>query len=216
MSKQSKIIVAIIVVVAVAGLIFLSKKDNNGSGGAVRPIDAADHVLGKLDAPVKMIVYSDFQCPFCYDFSRSMKQVEENFKDQVVIAFRHYPLAGHEQAVPAGVAAECAAEQGKFWEMHDKLFADNKAGRMGTEQYKQDARDLGLDEAKFNQCLDSAKYENKITQQQNEGDQAGVTGTPTSFINGQIYVGAYPFEDYTDSKGNKEEGLKTIISNMLK
>ncbi|MDO8593071.1 MAG: thioredoxin domain-containing protein [bacterium] len=222
MSKQNKTILFIAAALIAVGLIFMARGNktlgNNGQKiiGQVRPIDAADHVLGDLKAPVQMIVFSDFECPFCAQFADTMKKVEENFKDKVAIAFRHYPLPSHPLALPAAVASECAAEQGKFWEMHDKLFADNSAGKMSVEQFKKDAADLSLDAVKFNQCLDSNKYLDKVNQEKAEGNQAGVTGTPTSFINGNIYPGAYPFEDFSDSGGKIEAGMKTIISGLIK
>lgn len=229
MSKQNKtIFIVAVILIAAGGLIYLAKSSkfpldsngqNNGNGNNVRalkPIDAADHVLGDKSAPIKMIVYSDFECPFCAKFAETMKQVGENFKYNLAIAFRHYPLAGHQQALPAALASECAAEQGKFWEMHDKLFADNVAGRMSEEQFKIDAADLQLDKAKFNQCLGSKKYKDKIIDEMDSGKRAGVTGTPTTFINGNIYPGAYPFEDFTASDGQPEKGLKSIISELIK
>lgn len=182
----------------------------------VSPIDSADHIAGNPAAPVQMIVYSDFECPFCEEFSQTMKQAEQEFTDKLTIAFRHYPLPGHGEAEKAAEASECAAEQGKFWGMHDKLFADNAAGRMSVDQFKKDAADLSLDTAKFNQCLDSGKFESKVKEQAAAGGRAGVTGTPTSFINGNIYPGAYPFADFTDSDGKPESGLKSIISGLLK
>lgn len=212
MSKQNKtiLIMAAIVLALAAGC---KKLPPDGKLG---PIDSADHTLGRLEAPVQMIVYSDFECPFCAQFAATMKKVEENFKDKVVIAFRHYPLAGHPQARKAAEASECASEQGKFWQMHDKLFADNLAGRLGIEQYKQDAADLGLDAVNFSQCLDSGKFKDKVAEVMAKGNQAGVTGTPTSFINGNIYPGAYPFEDFTGPDGRPEKGMKSIINELLK
>lgn len=193
-----------------------SQNGDNGQTEAVRPIDSTDQIKGSLEAPVKMIVYSDFECPFCAEFADTMKKVEDNFKDKVAIAFRHYPLDGHPEAGQAAEASECADEQNKFWQMHDKLFADNKANRLGTDQYKKDASDLNLDTAKFNQCLDSGKYKNRVEEKKTEGKKAGVSGTPTIFINGNIYPGAYPFEDFTAPNGDKEEGLESIINKLLK
>ena len=213
-----------VIIIAAGGFFFLARgakapQVNNGGGNnvqALKPIDASDHVWGDIKAPAQMIVYSDFECPFCAQFTDTMKKVEENFKDKVAIVFRHYPLSGHKEANSAAEASECAAEQGKFWEMHDKLFADNKAGRLGIEQYKKDAADLSLDAAKFSQCLDSGKYKDKVSEEMAGGNGAGVTGTPTSFINGKIYPGAYPFEDFTAPNGDKESGMKSIISQLLK
>ena len=218
MSNQNKIILIIaIILIAAIGLIYFRGKNNQSDGQAlVKSINAADHLKGQLNAPVQMIVYSDFECPFCSQFAETTKKVEQEFKDKVVIAFRHYSLAGHPQAEKAAEASECAALQAKFWQMHDKLFADNVAGRMSLEQFKQDAVELGLDQNKFNQCLDSGRYADKVSAQKAEGDQAGVTGTPTSFVNGNIYPGAYPFEDFIGSDGKPEKGMKSIIGNLLK
>lgn len=219
MSKQNKIILVIAIILIVAGLILMvreNKPPQNNNGQTVRPIDQTDHIRGDINAPVKMIVYSDFECPFCAQFANTIKKVEQEFKDKVAIAFRHYPLPGHPDAKQAAEASECAAEQSKFWEMHDKLFADNVAGRMSSEQFKKDAADLGLDQVKFSQCLDSGKYQDRVYQEMLEGKNAGVTGTPTSFVNGNIYPGAYPFEDFTAPDSQPEKGMKSIISELLK
>ncbi len=217
MSKQNKIIIAIAAGLIAIGLILMARdktpQDNNGA--TVRPIDAADHVFGNPSAPIKMIVYSDFQCPFCSEFADTMKKIEAYFTDKVVVTFRHYPLPGHPQAEKAAEASECAAEQGKFWEMHDKLFADNVADNMSVEKFKQDAAELGLDTNKFNQCLDSGQYAAKVAEQKAEGGRAGVTGTPTSFLSGNVYPGAYPFEDFKNTSGQMEKGMKNIISELL-
>lgn len=218
MSKQNKIILIIAIALIAVGFILMSRgnKPQNNNVQTVSPIDAADHFFGRFEAPVQMIVYSDFQCPFCADFAQTMKQVEKEFSDKVAVVFRHYPLAGHRQAKKAAQASECAAEQGQFWQMHDKLFADNAAKRMSVEQFKKNAADLGLDQNKFNQCLDSERFEAKVAEQMAEGQKAGVTGTPTIFLNGNIYPGAYPFEDFTGSGGSQEKGMKSLINEFIK
>ncbi len=228
MSKQNKIFFLVVIILIAAGLILMAREskapqdseqqENNSQyqTNKVRPIDATDYVLGDPQALVQIIVYSDFECPFCAKFAETIKRVEENFRGKVAIAFRHYPLPGHLNAKSAAEAAECAAEQGKFWEMHDKLFADNTAGRMSQEQYKIDAADLGLNQEQFDQCLDSNKYTDKVGEQAAEGGKAGATGTPTFFANGYIYPGAYPFEDFTASDGRPEKGLKSIVDDLLK
>lgn len=218
--QKNAILIIAVILIAASGLIYLAKKDRTPGGGQnnaadVRSIDSADHLIGNSEAPIQMIIYSDFECPFCAQFADTVKRVEENFKDRVAIAFRHYPLPGHAQALPAALAGECAAEQGRFWQMHDKLFADNAAGRMSAEQYKLDAAELGLNQEQFSQCLDSGKYAAKVAGQKAAAETAGITGTPATFINGKIYTGAYPFEDFT-SGGSREAGMKTIISNLLK
>jgi protein-disulfide isomerase len=223
MSKQKIIILIIAITLIVIGLIFVVKfkkttpavSNNEQSAAQVSPIDATDHVFGDPKAAVQMIVYSDFECPFCAKFAETMKKVEENFKDKIVITFRQYPLPIHPQAEKAAEASECAAEQGKFWEMHDRLFANNIASNMNVEQYKKDAVDLSLNQEQFNQCLDSGKYAEKVSQQKTDGTKAGATGTPTIFVNGNIYPGAYPFEDFISPDGQNNKGMKSIISELL-
>src|SRR3989338_6919610 len=191
MPKENRILlVVIIIIILAAGVLYWANSGKNQPGqinNDLKVFDTKDHILGDANAPVKIIVYSDFECPFCAKYAGTIKQVEEKFKDKVAISFRHYPLPGHPQAELAAQASECAAEQGKFWQMHDKLFADNLAGRLSPEQYKTDAAELGLDEAQFNQCLDSEKYKNRVAEDKAEGKRIGVTGTPTSFVNGAIY-----------------------------
>lgn len=181
----------------------------------VRAISKDEHIKGNIDAPVQIIVYGDFECPFSASFNDTLDQVEKDYKDKVVIAYRHYPLRSHVMAVPAAIAGECAAEQGKFWEMYGKLFSDNRSGKLDTDQFIQDATDLKLDMVKFRQCQDSQKYMNKIETQMLEGVNFGVSGTPGIFVNGVSYSGAYPYEDFQSSDGQPQVGMKKIIENIL-
>lgn len=200
------IILTIILVIALIGISLIKKPNSNTNttGGGnntnnnydgnykvqpVRPIDDTDHILGDKNAKIQIIIYDDFECPFCYKFYETTKQIKEEFGNKVAIVFRHYPLRIHDNAMVAAEASECAAEQGKFWEMYDKLFADNNANKMGVDQFKQDAADLGFDQAKFNQCLDTEKYKDKVTSQMIEGKNFGVGGTPTFFriINAEFH-----------------------------
>lgn len=181
----------------------------------VRAIDENDHVKGNIDAPVQMIIYDDFECPFCAGFAKTVDQIVENFGDQVVVAFRHFPLRFHPNAISAALASECAAEQDEFWAMHDLLFADNLAGEMSIEEFKKDAEELDLNSTQFNDCLDSEKYMDKVQEHIEEGKQFGITGTPANFINSIPYPGAIPFEDFTDSQGRERSGMKSIIENKL-
>lgn len=182
----------------------------------VRPVDKNDHYRGDLAAPIQIIVYSDFECPFCMKFVNTLKQVEQNFGNEVVVAFRHYPLLSHTDAIPAAIAAECANEQGKFWEMHDKLFQDSRDGNLSNNTYKENAKELGLDQVEFNKCLDMEKYKKEITSAQLEASEFGVNGTPASFINGEPVPGAIPFEDFTDSSGESRKGMKSLIEERLR
>ena len=182
----------------------------------VRKADVNDHIFGDINAKVHLIIYDDFQCPFCARFYDTTEKIKEHFGDKVAIIYRHFPLRFHKTAISAALASECAAEQGKFWEMYDKIFADNKNKNFNIKQFKKDAVDLGLDAVKFNQCLDTEKYKDKIQQQMIEGKNFGVSGTPGNFVNGEPIPGAYPFEDFTGSTGKKREGMKSIIERHLK
>jgi protein-disulfide isomerase len=147
---------------------------------------------GSSDAPVTLVAFSDFECPFCSRAANTVKQMEDEYKGKLRVAFKHQPLARHPNAKIAAVAAMAAHEQGKFWEMHDKLFANQTSlDRPALEKY---AQELGLDMGKFKAALDSSKYDEYIAQDSAQGTQLGASGTPTFFINGRQIVGAKPPE----------------------
>lgn len=181
----------------------------------ISAINETDHYLGNLDAPVQMIVYSDFDCPFCARFTETVEKVKTEFsEDEVVIAFRHYSLASHTNALETALASECAAEQGAFWKMYERLYEDYQIGSMTSSEYNKDAAELNLDLAVFDQCLSQEKYKDKIQTQMIEAKNFGVSGTPTIFINQEILPGAYPFEDFLGADGN-EEGVESVIKKYL-
>lgn len=181
----------------------------------VREIGVDDYIQGDINASAKIIVYSDFACPFCLLFIDTVKKIRGNFGEETVIAFRHFSLLKNFNSYPAALASECAAEQGKFWEMHDKLFDNNREEKMSTEQFKKNAEELGLNLEKFNDCLDTEKYKEKVENQIREARTFGVIGTPTIFVNGRLLAGAYPFEDFKDSAGLDRQGMKSIIEESL-
>lgn len=186
------------------------------TSSVVRGIDSGDHVIGDLKAPVKIITYSDFDCPFCADFNDTLKRISTEYKDKVVIAYRHLPQRQHANSWSAATAAECASEQGKFWEMHDKLFALKKQEKLDSSQYVKIAKDLKLDQIKFLECVSKDKFKDKILAQYMEAKTFGVIGTPGTFINGLVFPGAVPYDDFTDSSGLKREGMRSIVERMLK
>lgn len=168
-------------------------------------ITEEDHVLGEADAPVTIVEYSDLECPFCkewhgvdaipsrpIDQEKAFDKLKEEYIDtgKVKFVFRHFPLSFHKNAQKAGEAVECAAEENKFWELHEKLF---EATDLSLENIKAIAEELGLDIEKFNECLDSGKYEEKITNDIAKGAELGITGTPAFVINGKLISGAVPF-----------------------
>ncbi|HEX9942387.1 MAG TPA: thioredoxin domain-containing protein [Thermoanaerobaculia bacterium] len=150
---------------------------------------------GPANAPVTIVEFSDFQCPFCSRLTPTLKQVEEKYGNKVRIVFRQYPLPFHQNAQKAAEASLCAADQGKFWEMHDAMFANQQA--LGVDQLKAKAAELGLKADQFNQCLDSGKHAATIQADMKEGSAAGVSGTPAMFINGRFISGAVPLEQVT-------------------
>ena len=182
----------------------------------VRPIDKADHYLGELNVPVQLIIYDDFTNPFSAQFYDTILEIREYFKDKVVIAFRHFPLSFNTLAVPAAIVSECAAEQGKFWEMHDLLYKTNKDQQLSFERFKFIAEELALDTDQFNKCLDTEKYIDKIQAHVNEAKSFSVSGAPASFVNSEPVPGAVPWQDFTDSSNRERKGMKSIIERHLK
>lgn len=153
-----------------------------------------DPRMGSADAPVTIIEWSDFQCPYCKRNGDTLKEVKARYGDKVTVVFRDFPLPFHKEAPKASEAAECADEQGKFWEYHDKLFSNQQALDIGA--LKKNAEELQLDMGKFTTCLDSGKYKTEIDKDMAEGKVAGVTGTPATFINGKMFSGALPIDTY--------------------
>jgi protein-disulfide isomerase len=149
---------------------------------------------GPANAPIELIEFSDFQCPFCLRANPTVNQVLTTYGDRIHFVYRHYPLPTHPSAKPAAEASECAAEQNQFWQYHDRLFANPT--KLGAADLKQHAADLGLDTAKFDSCVETHKYKAKVEADQQAGSEVGVDGTPAFFINGRMISGAQPFETF--------------------
>jgi protein-disulfide isomerase len=164
--------------------------------GPVKIDLGAAPVKGPNNAKVTLVVFSDFQCPFCSRAVPTLKQVEDTYKGKVRIAFKQLPLPFHDKAVLAGEASLAAHEQGKFWEYHDKLFANQQAlDRPSLEKY---AQELGLNVSKFKAALDSNKFKKQVEEETKQGNSIGATGTPTFFVNGKSLVGAQPFDKFKE------------------
>jgi protein-disulfide isomerase len=156
-------------------------------------VDVAGHpAKGPADAPVELVEFSDFQCPFCQRANPTVEQVLKTYGDRIHFVYRHYPLPSHPNARPAAEAAACANEQGRFWPYHDELFRN--PGDLTDAGLKQHAVAAGLDTAKFNACVDGHQLKSEVDRDIREGNEAGVTGTPAFFINGRALEGAQPFE----------------------
>ena len=156
--------------------------------------DAGRPARGPADAPVQIIEFSDFECPFCQRSAPTIARVLADYGDRIRLVYRHYPLPNHPNARPAAEASACAAELGAFWQYHDRLFENQT--RLAEGDLKQHAADLGLEAGAFNDCFDSRKYRQDVDADIAAADEAGVSGTPAFFINGRPLNGAQPYEAF--------------------
>lgn len=147
---------------------------------------------GGADAPVTVVEFSDFQCPYCRAAESTIKAMRAKYGDRIKFVYMDFPLSFHQHAMDAARAGQCAAEQDKFWLYHDAMFADQS--RLSANDLKTTAKKVGLDMGKFNACFDKGQPDAQIKAEQAQGESLGVTGTPTFFINGREIVGAQPLD----------------------
>jgi protein-disulfide isomerase len=151
---------------------------------------------GRADAPVTIIEFSDYQCPFCKRVEPTVEAVLKKYPDQVRFVFRHFPLEQiHPRARPAAEAALCANDQGKFWEFHEKVFAGSGLEEANLVEY---ASAVGLDADKFKACVAERKFKDQVDADMKAGREAGVSGTPAFFVNGIMMSGAKPVEEFAE------------------
>lgn len=149
---------------------------------------------GSAEAPVTIVEFSDFECPFCSRVVPTLEQIQGHYGDRVRLVFKQFPLRNiHPNAQKAAEASLCAHDQGKFWEMHDAMFADQQ--NLAVPALKAKAEELELDAGDFAQCLDSDKYAEAVEEDLQEGSAIGITGTPAMVINGRLVSGAVPYEE---------------------
>jgi len=156
-----------------------------------------DHIRGNPNASITLVEFSDFECPFCERQYQTLKQLLKEYPQEIRLVYKHFPLGFHQYAQKAAEASECADEQGKFWEYHDKLFENLDS--YSVDNFKKWATDLSLKSSQFNSCLDSGKYAQKVQADAKEGAQKGVNGTPATFINGQLISGALPYSAFKEA-----------------
>jgi protein-disulfide isomerase len=156
--------------------------------------DAGFPSQGPSNAPIVMIEFSDFQCPFCQRAEPTVEQVLKTYGDKIRFVYRHFPLPNHPNARPAAEAAACAEEQGKFWQYHKELFANSS--KLSTDDLKSHAARAGLDPKRFGDCFDGGKLKARVDADIEEAEAAGVSGTPAFFINGRPLDGAQPFSAF--------------------
>jgi protein-disulfide isomerase len=150
---------------------------------------------GPANAPVKIIEFSDYECPFCKRAEGTVQEVVKAYGDKVRLVYRDYPLPFHDHARPAAEAAACANAQGKFWDYHNKLMASKD---LSADKLKSLADEVGLDRAKFDDCIANKPHAAAIEKDMADGAKAGVNGTPSFFINGRMLDGAQPFEKFKE------------------
>lgn len=155
-------------------------------------VEATGPSRGAANAPVTIVEFSDFECPFCGRAVETLQQIEKTYGDRVRIVFRDYPLVMHRTAKRAAEAAHCADEQGKFWPMHDRLFS--KGGPISDSDIERFAQQAKLDQNAFDACLASGKFKEAWKPSLDAGTRIGVTSTPSFFVNGRMIVGAPPYE----------------------
>jgi protein-disulfide isomerase len=162
------------------------------------PVSDRDHVIGPETAPVTIVEYGDYECPYCGAAHPSVKAVLAALGDQLRFAYRHFPLSTiHRHALPAAEAAEAAGTQGRFWEMHDLLFANQRA--LGSEHLLAYADTLGLDLERFASDLQQHTYQPRVREDFMSGIRSGVNGTPTFFVNGIRHNGGYDAESLLEA-----------------
>jgi protein-disulfide isomerase len=199
-SKKTWIIFAAVCAVLLGGLVYMSNQGkvdvskadiNSIQAASVQSGNIADHILGKADSKVVLVAYEDFQCPGCGSTYPYIKEVTEKYKDQIAFVFRNFPLAQlHPNARAAAAAAEAAGLQGKYWEMHNKLFEtqsswQNLGSNERTDFFAGYASDLGLNKDTFKTDMTGTAVNQKISYDQAIGKKANINSTPTLYLNGK-------------------------------
>ncbi|KKS70864.1 MAG: hypothetical protein A2835_02380 [Candidatus Niyogibacteria bacterium RIFCSPHIGHO2_01_FULL_45_28] len=208
MTSEVKILLGIglATVALTLGAVFLLSKPSSGPSSL--PVNK--DVLGALvrgdsikiasdSAKVTIVEFSDYQCPACKSANPTIKQILNDYPGKVNFIYRHFPLSQHKNAIPASLAAEAAGQQGKYWEMHDRIFDGQdtwKESSQAQDIFTGFAKDLGLDVEKFNLDKSDNKFRDKINRDYQDGLTLGVNSTPTFFINGQKFPGALSYADF--------------------
>jgi len=158
-------------------------------------VDATGPGRGPENAPIKIVEFGDFQCPFCARLVPVLEQVFEKYGSKVRLVFRQFPLPFHSAAFKAAEASLCANDQGKFWDLHEAMYENQQ--QLQVDNLKAKATALGMNAEQFNSCLDSGKFSASVQADTQAGNQAGVLGTPALFINGRFISGAVPLDQIT-------------------
>jgi formate-nitrite transporter family protein len=158
--------------------------------GLTPPLSAEDHVDGLDRAELELVMFGDFQCPYCTAAYPIVRRIRDQLSGRLLFAFRHFPLRDvHPDAQRAAEAAEAASAQGAFWEMHDAMYESR--GALGRDDLIHQATELGLDSAKFTEELDSSVHAPRVQRDVDSGLASGITGTPGFFVGGRLYGGSF-------------------------
>jgi protein-disulfide isomerase len=173
---------------------------------AVVAIDAA-RVRGPANAPITIVEFSDFECPYCAGAENTLQQLAARYPTQIRLAYRDFPLDFHPRALPSALASRCALAQGKYWPYHDLLFANQQ--HLENSDLSKFALQLDLDTKKFDECVAHATYAADIQHDLDEGQKLGITGTPAFFVNGIVLSGAVPMEEFADLIDRELQRIKS-------
>ena len=157
---------------------------------------AEDPVRGPETAPIEIVEFSDFDCPYCQRATNTLARILDEYGDQIRLVYKDYPLPSHPNAFKAAEAGNCANDQGEFWPFHDRLFESQ--GSLDVASLKTYASELGLEEEAFAACLDSGRHASRVERDLEIGSGYGVSSTPTIFVNGRAVVGAMPYESFVE------------------
>jgi protein-disulfide isomerase len=209
--KQFSLIIGVVALTVVIVSVFAILGQGSSGAAPQNPAEvSSDKSAGPTDAPVVVVEYADFQCPYCKQFATGPElELRQEYVDigKARFVFRHLAFIGPESLWAAN-AAECANEQNRFWDYHDKLFQEQDGENEGTfsrDNLKRFAAELGLNTQQFNQCVDSDKYQAKVQQDIDEAQRLGVRSTPTLFVNGQLI-----------RNGSDYQVLQTAVETALK
>lgn len=200
-------IVLILLAIVIGYFIFLVQQnikdldnDSVNQSAVVTPETTDDPFKGDENAKVVIVEFSDFECPFCLQAFPIVREVMSTYGDQIKFIYRDFPdTVSHPNAQKAAEAGECAHEQGKFWEMHDKMFININYSGLSVPALKQYAQEIRLDTESFNKCLDEGRYEYEVLQDIADGYLLGVDATPTFFIDGHRIAGVIPLEEFKEA-----------------
>jgi protein-disulfide isomerase len=200
MAKESKVLIGILVgvVTVMVGLFMLTNtgaEPDKPKGDASKVVREDSHKKGS--GPIQLVEFGDYECPACFAAEPNVQKLLQDYDGKVSFYFRNFPLEMHQNAQAAAQAAEAAGEQGKYWEMHDLLYVNQKTWSASSDAntlFIKYAKDLKLDEAKFTQAIEDKKFQTVIDQDYADGEALGVNSTPTFFFNGQKFTGSSTYE----------------------